>query len=118
MKKILTALVVVALVIATMVLVSCSNEHVHDFKQTVVKPTCTLEGYTEYVCNGCDYSYRDAIVAADGKTHTYGKAYTFKEATCTATGISRKECLACGYINESSIKKTPLSLSSRTSSTA
>jgi hypothetical protein len=106
MKKILTALVVVALIIATIVLVSCSQEHVHDFTKTVVKPTCSLEGYTEYVCNSCDYSYRDSIVAADGQTHTYGSAYTYKEATCTATGVSRRECQECGYVKDTSIKKT------------
>ena len=105
MKKILTALIVVALLTLALVLVSCNDEgHVHDFTQTVVKPTCSLEGYTEYTCSGCDYVYRDSVLPKDAKNHSY-KEYVVKSATCTETGLKCKECTACGDKVETKINK-------------
>ena len=106
MKKILTVLIVMALLVAAFTLVSCEKEeevgHVHSFKATVVKPTCSLEGYTEYVCSGCDYVYRDSVVPANGKNHTF-KEFTEKPATCTEKGVKVKECTGCGERIESAI---------------
>ena len=105
MKKIVIAMTVIALLITALLLVSCNDEHVHDFKTNVVKPTCVTQGYTEYTCSGCDYAYRDTIVPVKADAHTYGSAYTAKEATCEEEGISRKECTGCGKISDTTIKK-------------
>ncbi len=43
----------------------------HDYKTTVVKPTCVEQGYTEYVCAGCNDFYRDNYVAISS-SHNYG----------------------------------------------
>ena len=46
------------LVIMTMlVLVGCGHEH--NYEETVVAPTCTEKGYTEYKCLTCDDVYTD-----------------------------------------------------------
>lgn len=42
-----------------------SRDHVHNYKATEVKPTCTDDGYTTYVCE-CIHSYTDNIVPALG----------------------------------------------------
>ncbi len=46
-------------------------EETHNFKETVVSPTCTEGGYTLYECtdDGCEYSYIDNRVPALG--HAY-----------------------------------------------
>ena len=31
----------------------------HDYKQTIVKPTCTEDGYTTYTCSVCEYTYTE-----------------------------------------------------------
>lgn len=104
MKKILTALIVIALLTATFALVSCQNkEHVHSFTETVVKPTCSLEGYTEYTCS-CGYVYRDTVTEPDGKTHTFGAYVTTKEATCSEKGSKYRECTSCGKQETVTIK--------------
>ncbi|MBQ9706432.1 MAG: hypothetical protein IJV78_00890 [Clostridia bacterium] len=41
----------------------------HDYQATVVPPTCTAEGYTEYVCVNCGDDYIDSIV--DPLGHDY-----------------------------------------------
>ncbi|MBR6072662.1 MAG: hypothetical protein IKP77_07535 [Acholeplasmatales bacterium] len=38
----------------------------HDFDDRVIDPTCTEKGYTEHVCNTCDYSYIDSYTDALG----------------------------------------------------
>ena len=58
----------------------------HDYKDTVVAPTCTEKGYTLHEClNGCGDSYKDSEVDALG--HSWSN-----EATCEA-GAS---CSSCG----------------------
>lgn len=93
----------------------------HDMEQTVVEPTCTDRGYTEYTCKKCGYSFKDNFVAPvthkwvytsnDNGTHTaiceYNNAHskvencTFVEErvtpTCEEQGYDLHTCEKCGY---------------------
>ncbi len=71
----------------------------HDYKETVVAPTCTTKGYTEYVCQraDCGHSYRDNF--KDTVAHTYGAWETVSEALCGVDGVKKQTCEDCGYIN-------------------
>ncbi len=106
MKKILTALIVIALLITALVLASCEKEHVHSFKDTVVKPTCTFKGYTEHVCTDCGYAFQDTFVDVNPSNHVYGEEIIDKPATCSATGSKHKDCVQCGKVLTTTIKKT------------
>ncbi len=57
----------------------------HDYKLTVVEPTCTESGYTVHKCENCGDSFTDSHV--DAKGHTAGA-----DATCTQPQI----CTVCG----------------------
>ncbi len=74
----------------------------HDYEATVVEPTCTEQGYTEYVCQTCGHSYRDDFVDALG--HSYGEWKVTKEATCTKNGEETRTC-ACGHTETREIEK-------------
>ena len=85
--------------------------HVHDYKSTVVKPTCTQPGYTNYTCScGSSYddNYKDALGhryflglclrcgAKDPNAHTHKYTETVTKPTCTAQGYTTYTCSACG----------------------
>lgn len=55
----------------------------HNFKPTVVAPTCEERGFTTYACQGCGLTYRDEFTNALG--HDYDEG-TLVEATCTSSG--------------------------------
>ena len=66
--------------------------HTHNYKATVVAPTCTNKGYTEYKCS-CGASYKDNYKNALG--HNY-KVTSNGTATCTSGGYTEKKCTRCG----------------------
>ncbi len=66
------------------------TEHYHEYKETVVAPTCTEKGYTLYSCS-CTDSYTENETAATG--HTYTDVVT--APTCTEKGYTTHTC-ACG----------------------
>ena len=66
--------------------------HTHNYKATVVAPTCTNKGYTEYKCS-CGASYKDNYKNALG--HNY-KVTGNGTATCTSGGYVEKKCTRCG----------------------
>ncbi len=65
----------------------------HDYRSTVVEPTCTEDGKTVYTCIHCGDSYEEPISA---KGHAYEEAVT--EATCTADGAKVSTCSTCGDV--------------------
>lgn len=62
----------------------------HDYKPSVIEPTCTEIGYTLYTCTRCGDSYKENEVSAKG--HTPGA-----DATCTEPQI----CTVCGVVLKS-----------------
>ena len=67
----------------------------HDYKDTVVEPTCTELGYTVATCSRCgDTKAASNYVPAAG--HQYGKAINMA-ATCDTGSYTYEECRICGY---------------------
>lgn len=72
------------------------GDHIAQFADTVVDPTCTEQGYTHHVCSvkGCTYApVDDTYVAATD--HTWVKTQTNPPA-CTEQGTVFYKCSACG----------------------
>lgn len=72
------------------------GDHIAQFADTVVAPTCTEQGYTHHVCTvkGCTYApVDDTYVAATD--HTWVKTQT-NLPSCTAQGTAFYKCSACG----------------------
>lgn len=72
------------------------GDHIAQFADTVVAPTCTKQGYTHHVCTvkGCTYApVDDTYVAATD--HTWVKTQTNPPA-CTEQGTAFYKCSACG----------------------
>lgn len=72
------------------------GDHIAQFADTVVDPTCTKQGYTHHVCTvkGCTYApVDDTYVAATD--HTWVKTQTNPPA-CTEQGTQFYKCSACG----------------------
>lgn len=72
------------------------GDHIAQFTDTVVAPTCTEQGYTHHACSvkGCTYdAVDDTYVAATG--HTWARTTTYP-ASCTEQGTVFYKCSACG----------------------
>lgn len=72
------------------------GDHIAQFADTVVAPTCTKQGYTHHACTvkGCTYApVDDTYVAATD--HTWVKTQTNPPA-CTEQGTAFYKCSACG----------------------
>lgn len=72
------------------------GDHIAQFADTVVAPTCTKQGYTHHACTvkGCTYApVDDTYVAATD--HTWVKTQTNPPA-CTKQGTAFYKCSACG----------------------
>lgn len=72
------------------------GDHIAQFADTVVDPTCTKQGYTHHVCTvkGCTYDpVDDTFVSATD--HTWVKTQT-NPPTCTEQGTAFYKCSACG----------------------
>ena len=67
----------------------------HDYKKTVVAPTCTEKGYTLNKCSRCEDSYQSNQKAALG--HSWSSTWTtVTAATCTADGTEKHVCTRTG----------------------
>lgn len=74
--------------------VSAEEACVHEYGEGIVHaPTCTAEGYTEYICTLCGESYKDDFT--DRAEHTYSEVII--EPTCTHEGYTTHFCMVCGY---------------------
>ena len=66
--------------------------HVHTYSENVVAPTCTVGGYTAYVC-GCGVFYRENEVGPNG--HSYGTWQYGKYADDDYERPRTRECVVC-----------------------
>lgn len=64
----------------------------HCYSESVEKPTCTHEGYLQYECVQCGYSYTNYSIEETG--HYYVASTTV--ATCTSGGYTVYTCTRCG----------------------
>ena len=72
------------------------GDHIAQFADTVVDPTCTEQGYTHHVCTVKDCPYDpvdDTFVSATD--HTWVKTQT-NPPSCTKQGTAFYKCSACG----------------------
>ena len=72
------------------------GDHIAQFADTVVAPTCTEQGYTHHVCTvkDCPYDPVDATFVS-ATDHTWVKTQT-NPPTCTEQGTAFYKCSACG----------------------
>ena len=68
----------------------------HNYRESVVAPTCTKRGYTLYTCLDCGDLYADNETAA--LEHEYSTA-VFKP-TCTKAGYEKTICVNCGKVTK------------------
>ena len=74
----------------------------HSYDATVSAPTCTENGYTEYVCSRCNDTYRADETAMLG--HDFGEYAVVREATCTKTGLLQAKCSRCSAVDNKDIE--------------
>lgn len=67
----------------------------HDYRETVVPPTCVKKGYTEYTCAECGDSYVDEFTAATDE-HDFTNGIVIKTPSCTEAGSITVSCKNCG----------------------
>lgn len=75
------------------------NPHTHTLTETVVPPTCTAMGYTEYTCD-CGYSYRNNYM--EPTPHAWDAGVITVPPTCITDGMMTYVCRNCGA------EKTPV----------
>mgnify|MGYP001771353865 CR=1 FL=1 len=68
----------------------------HDYEYKVTLPTCTEEGYAEYVCGTCGDRYEENGSRTEPTGHTFGEWQTVTAATCLHGGEMKRECEVCG----------------------
>lgn len=71
---------------------------------TVVAPTCTADGYTEYTCTECGRVYRSDYVEATG--HTWDEGELTTAPGCTEDGVMTYTCLNCSETKTETIAAT------------
>ncbi|MBQ0109685.1 MAG: hypothetical protein KBS44_05345 [Clostridiales bacterium] len=93
MKKLISVLLLAALLASSCMLTSCFHEHVFGEWKTVTKATCTKEGLKERVCE-CGEKETQAIPMID---HDYASATCEKPKTCTMCGKTSGASLGHNY---------------------
>ena len=111
MNRLFSIILIALLVLVAFAVTACEEEpqvfeHVHDFKDKEVKPTCTKEGYVEYTCQICGYSYRDTFTDKNPDNHSYA-AYSTVPATCENHGYTSYKCTSCGAIKYDDFTSAP-----------
>lgn len=69
--------------------------HQHDYRELLIPPTCTDEGYTSYTCD-CGDSYRGQSVAALG----HALVEEVIPPTASERGYTKHTCTRCQYTYE------------------
>ncbi len=101
MKRLFLLLLIASLIVGAMLLASCEVDpgqddvHEHEFKSTVVEPTCLKGGYTEHKC-GCGYDKRDTFTNPTNAKHDFKQVGASVKPTCTEDGYDLYVCSNCG----------------------
>ncbi|MBR1531127.1 MAG: leucine-rich repeat domain-containing protein [Eubacterium sp.] len=67
----------------------------HIYEETVIAPTCTEQGYTEYKCKDCSNTYKTDYIDALGHTP---ETVIVKEAQIGIAGLQQEKCSVCGTV--------------------
>lgn len=109
MKKILTYILIMLLIVGTVGLSSCENfiipeeGHQHTWVDNVVAPTCIAGGYTQRSCTGCDIS---TIVNETDPTGNHTYVITDYPANCITVAYRESKCSACNHTEIEEIGNT------------
>jgi hypothetical protein len=68
--------------------------HKHVYNANTMKPTCTEQGFTKFIC-ACGNSYIGDYTPAPG--HDYNVGELIKESTCNEKGLIKYTCKRCGH---------------------
>lgn len=68
----------------------------HEYVATIVEPTETTMGYTEFTCNRCGDSFKDNYTDVTGASHTHNYSSVVTEPTCSENGYTTYTC-ECGH---------------------
>ena len=75
----------------------------HDFTISIVQPSCLEDGFTNYVCKSCGYSYKTNVIKATGHSLI---EHENMDATCETAGYNKYySCSKCNYETEHDIYK-------------
>ncbi len=76
----------------------CTDEaHGHLFKENEVRPTCTTDGHSDFVCEHCHYSYRVEKPAL-------GHSFTpWTQVTGQAEGVQQRTCATCRELEKRTV---------------
>lgn len=91
MKKGIIKMLSVVLLISAGIFCLTACGHTHEYKEEIIKPTCTEQGYTIHRCD-CGEEYIDSYVDALG--HDFNNYVSNNNATCEEDGTktsSKKE---------------------------
>lgn len=102
LKKILSAVLTVMVVLSVIFVISSCGKHVHTLEETVVTAaTCDTAGKAELKCTDekCDYVEEKTLPA----TGHDNKTKVTKTPTCTEDGVLETKCSKCGKIEEQKI---------------
>lgn len=105
-RNILCLIISALLLLPVFTVFSCAEDCEHDYKATLVPPTCVEDGYTLYVCTKCGDNYKDYAGAQTALGHNYGEWYKIDDASCIKEGHMERVCARCGA---SEIKTIPAS---------
>ena len=75
----------------------------HNYKATVVEPSCLKGGYTTHICENCSDSYVDSEVPAAG--HAFENVLSSVEPTCELGGSRDLQCLRCTATTSEDVPK-------------
>ncbi|MGN0164075.1 MAG: FG-GAP-like repeat-containing protein, partial [Candidatus Ornithomonoglobus sp.] len=79
--------------------------HKHTYKDVIIPPTCTEQGYTLYTCTKGDNSYKDNYTEATG--HDWGEWVVVTAPTTSQTGTEKRVCSVCNAEETRSVAALP-----------
>ena len=81
-----------------------TQTHTHDYKSTVIAPTCTEQGYTVTTCTSCGDTKTTNNLASLG--HDYSGTVTVVAPTCKEQGYTATACTRCDSVNKTNFTDT------------
>lgn len=83
----------------------------HHFEEAgKAEPTCTSEGYVNYICADCGEPYTENLPALSHNVQTR----MVREATCTQEGLKTSVCTVCGQeLSSETVEKRPHQMTTR-----
>lgn len=95
--KNLKTLFMLIMIVSLIFLTGCNEKHVHNYKEIIIEPTCTQNGYIIKRCE-CGDNFIEKELFSKG--HTLGDWIIVKEATKETNGLQEKKCSDCEYKEE------------------